>query len=69
MKNNNLIFKFFVLTTILCSTSVYAQTVTIGSQIWTSKNLNVSTYRNGDEIPHVQDQNQWANLTTGAWCY
>jgi len=43
--------------------------VTIGSQIWTSKNLNVSTYRNGDVIPQVQDPNAWANLTTGAWCY
>jgi hypothetical protein len=29
--------------------------VTIGSQVWTSKNLNVSTYRNGDVIPQVQD--------------
>ncbi len=43
--------------------------VTIGSQVWTSKNLDVSTYRNGDVIPQVQDQNAWANLTTGAWCY
>jgi uncharacterized protein (TIGR02145 family) len=43
--------------------------VTIGSQIWTSKNLDVETYRNGDVIPQVQDQNAWSNLTTGAWCY
>jgi uncharacterized protein (TIGR02145 family) len=47
----------------------YAQTVTIGTQVWTSKNLNVSTYRNGDVIPQVQDKNAWAKLTTGAWCY
>lgn len=39
------------------------------SQVWTSKNLDVSTYRNGDTIPQVQDQNAWAALTTGAWCY
>jgi uncharacterized protein (TIGR02145 family) len=32
-------------------------------------NLNVSVYRNGDEIPHVQDPDEWASLTTGAWCY
>ncbi len=44
-------------------------TVTIGNQIWMQKNLNVCTYRNGDEIPQVQDPNQWTNLTTGAWCY
>jgi hypothetical protein len=31
-----------------------AQTVTIGSQIWTTKNLDVSTFRNGDTIPQVQ---------------
>ena len=43
--------------------------VTIDSQVWTSKNLDVATYRNGDVIPQVQDPNAWANLTTGAWCY
>ena len=69
MKKNNLIFKFFVLSVILFSSSGYAQTVTIGSQVWTSTNLNVSTYRNGDVIPHVQDGTAWSNLTTGAWCY
>ena len=47
----------------------YGQTVTIGTQVWTSKNLNVSTYRNGDVIPQVQDEQAWAKLTTGAWCY
>ena len=39
--------------------------VTIGSQVWTSKNLDVATYRNGDIIPQVQDQEAWATLTTG----
>ena len=43
--------------------------VTIGSQVWTSKNLDVTTYRNGDVIPHVTDPTAWASLTTGAWCY
>jgi uncharacterized protein (TIGR02145 family) len=36
---------------------------------WSTKNLEVEKYRNGDVIPQVQDQTQWANLTTGAWCY
>ncbi len=44
-------------------------TVTICSQIWMLKNLDVDTYRNGDPIPQVTDQTQWKNLTTGAWCY
>ena len=47
----------------------YAQTVTIGTQVWTSQNLDVATYRNGDVIPQVQDKEAWAKLTTGAWCY
>jgi uncharacterized protein (TIGR02145 family) len=43
--------------------------VTIGSYIWSSKNLDVTTYRNGDPIPQVTDANAWAALTTGAWCF
>jgi len=43
--------------------------VTIGTQTWMLKNLNVSTYRNGDPIPEVQDSAAWSKLTTGAWCY
>ena len=43
--------------------------VTICNQTWTKSNLNVSHYRNGDEIPQVKDPTAWANLTTGAWCY
>jgi uncharacterized protein (TIGR02145 family) len=36
---------------------------------WTIKNLDVSTYRNGDVIPKVTDAATWAALTTGAYCY
>jgi uncharacterized protein (TIGR02145 family) len=43
--------------------------VTIGNQIWMNKNLDVSTYRNGDTIPQVTDMIKWVNLKTGAWCY
>jgi uncharacterized protein (TIGR02145 family) len=42
--------------------------VTIGNQIWTNKNLDVSTYRDGTVIPKVDDAT-WGNLTTGAYCY
>ena len=41
----------------------------IDGQIWTTKNLDVETYRNGDAIPQVQDATAWVNLKTGAWCY
>lgn len=44
-------------------------TIQIGTQKWTSKNLDVSYYRNGDPIPQVVDPIEWAGLTTGAWCY
>ncbi|MFN8275757.1 MAG: fibrobacter succinogenes major paralogous domain-containing protein [Flavobacteriaceae bacterium] len=48
---------------------ITASQVTIGSQVWMTKNLDVNSYRNGDPIPQVQDPTAWANLTTGAWCY
>lgn len=47
----------------------YGQQVTIGTQIWSSTNLDVTTYRDGTPIPQVTDPTAWANLTTGAWCY
>lgn len=46
-----------------------ASEVRIGTQIWMTRNLNVSRYRNDDPIPQVQDPSAWAALTTGAWCY
>ena len=48
--------------------NTYSSVVNCG-QTWTSKNLDVSHYRNGDIIPQVADFTQWENLTTGAWCY
>jgi uncharacterized protein (TIGR02145 family) len=44
-------------------------TVTIGTQTWTTKNLDVATYSDGTPIPEVTDPTEWASLTTGAWCY
>jgi uncharacterized protein (TIGR02145 family) len=44
-------------------------TLTIGTQVWTVENLNVTHYRNGDSIPNVTDYMQWSNLNaTGAYC-
>ena len=45
------------------------QSVTNCGLTFTKQNLNVSKYSDGTSIPQVQDQSQWANLTTGAWCY
>ncbi|MBI1781270.1 MAG: fibrobacter succinogenes major paralogous domain-containing protein [Sphingobacteriales bacterium] len=44
-------------------------TTTICNQNWMVRNLDVSTYRNGDTIPQVTDPAEWAQLNTGAWCY
>jgi uncharacterized protein (TIGR02145 family) len=55
-------------TTTTTTTTIFIPTVTIGTQLWTTSNLDVTTYRNGDPIPEVTDSS-WAGLTTGAWCY
>lgn len=44
-------------------------TVTTCTQQWMEKNLDITTYRNGDPIPYVTDNTAWSSLTTGAWCY
>ncbi|MCX6153179.1 MAG: DUF6531 domain-containing protein [Candidatus Kapabacteria bacterium] len=43
--------------------------VAIGLQTWTTQNLNVDHYQNGDSILEVRDATAWANTTSGAWCY
>lgn len=43
--------------------------VIICDQDWMARNLDVSTYSNGDPIPHVTDPVIWDGLTTGAYCY
>ena len=50
-------------------TAVNYPSVLIGAQYWMEKNLEVTTYRNGDPIPYVTDATAWGNLMTGAWCY
>jgi len=51
------------------SPSINEGEVTIGNQVWTTKNLDVAKYRNGDSISEEKDNTAWAKLTTGAWCY
>jgi len=43
--------------------------LTYGDQVWTVKNAEMVTYRDGTPIPQVTDATEWSNLTTGAWCY
>lgn len=44
------------------------KTVKIGTQIWMAENLKTTRYRNGDAIPEVTDDDEWGDLTTGAYC-
>lgn len=41
------------------------QTVIIGTQVWMMENLRGTHYRNGDPIPIVTDNTEWADLGTG----
>ena len=41
--------------------------VIIGDQIWMAENLKVTHYSKGDEIPFVEDGNDWITLTSGAY--
>ena len=50
----------------------YAQTVTIGAQVWMTKNLDVATFRNGDTIPQAKTNEEWEKAGENqqpAWCY
>lgn len=49
-----------------------AATITVGSQVWISKNLNVDHFANGDPIPEAKTDEEWkraAENHTPAWCY
>lgn len=46
--------------------------VKIGTQTWSTKNLNVSTFRNGDTIPEAKTNEEWKKAGEEgkpAWCY
>ncbi len=48
------------------------KSVVIGTQTWTSENLNVSIFRNGDPIPEVRTTEEWKKAGENkqpAWCY
>ena len=55
------------------SSSAFSQSeVKIGNQIWMSKNLDVSTFRNGEAIPEAKSKEEWSKAgenKTAAFCY
>jgi len=59
-----------------CTTSQHSdtpdKTLTIGEQEWMLKNLDVSTFRNGDPIPEAKTKEEWITAYEEgkpAWCY
>jgi uncharacterized protein (TIGR02145 family) len=54
------------------STQTNYPSVKIGDQEWMTKNLDVSTFRNGDPIPQAKGKEEWKaanNTKKPAWCY
>lgn len=66
--SNEVIIQLIFLTVTDIDGNIYP-TVKICNQTWTTLNLNVSKYKNGENIPQVSNPSEWANLNTGAWCY
>ena len=57
---------------LLLSFTIKAQDITIGIQTWTSKNLDVSKFRNGEAIPLAKTKAEWelaGKKMQPAWCY
>lgn len=72
MKTKKLKTVLSLFITVLLAQINYAQTVTIGSQVWMTNNLNVDKFRNGDPIPQAKTDEEWTNANKGkqpAWCY
>ena len=53
-----LFFFHFVLSVSIAISQDYNQ-IEIGTQIWTTENLNIVRFRNGDKITHVKSQADW----------
>ncbi len=72
MKTTTISFLGVLIVTLLASYKVNAQQIKIGNQTWSTINLNVSTFRNGDTIPEVKTNEEWEKTGIDgkpAWCY
>jgi uncharacterized protein (TIGR02145 family) len=62
----------FIIAIFLITSQGQTQTITIGNQVWMTKNLNVDKFRNGDIIPEVKTKEEWkiaGEKNQPAWCY
>lgn len=49
-----------------------SQTVEIAGLEWTTSNLSVACFANGDQIPHIESKKDWVEAleqSIPAWCY
>jgi len=73
MTKNKFITIFLIAISTLYSLVSYAQSeVKIGNQIWTTENLNVSKFRNGEIIPEAKTESEWkayGQAGEAAWRY
>lgn len=45
------------------------KTVKIGTQVWMAEDLKTTKYKDGNQIPLVTSNTEWANLTTPGYCW
>jgi uncharacterized protein (TIGR02145 family) len=74
MKKVSLILCAVVMTAMMLSScgGGASTEVTIGKQVWMTKNLDVATFRNGDQIPEAKTDEEWKKARENqqpAWCY
>lgn len=72
MKNIFQILTLFALQMNALAQSGMPKEIKINNQIWAFKNLNVSTFQNGDTIPEAKSSAEWIAFSTAkepAWCY
>lgn len=53
-------------------TKIKLKEIKIGNQVWMAKNLNTSTFMNGDPIPEAKTAKEWEKAGKSrkpAWCY
>lgn len=43
-------------------------TIKIGSQEWATEDLEVTKFRNGEDIPLVKDNDEWRQMDSAAYC-
>jgi uncharacterized protein (TIGR02145 family) len=71
----NKLLYIFTLCCFVFVPTIFGQTpseVKIGNQIWTTKNLDVSTFRNGNPIKEAKTKEEWfkaRNKKMAAFCY